>query len=154
MKIFYVHHANREIKGKPTQEDSITEIGEKDAKIMANTFAQLRDKFDIKAIYTSPFLRCKKTAEIINLEIKVPIYEDARLNKETWADCQKRTMSFLKETVYKYGNNDTVLCVTSGVNLTGFIAVAYKLEPNENLPFPIVASCSPIGFEITKDNFE
>ena len=160
MKIFYIHHANREINGKPTQNDNITKLGEEDAKNMSKTLEKMKEKFNIKAIYTSPFLRCKKTAQIINENLEVPMFEDARLNEfksieqETWSDCQKRIISLIKEIVYKYDKNDTVLCVTSGVNLTAFIAAAYNLEPSEKFPFPLVATCSPIGFEITRDNFE
>ncbi len=159
MKIFYVHHANRKIDGEPTQDDSLTKIGEKDAKNIAKTFEKLKDKYDIKAIYTSRFFRCKKTSQIINKKLNVPVYEDCRLDefksvvKETWAECQKRIISLLKEIVYKYNENDTVLCVTSGVNLTAFVVVAYNLQPDEFLPFPIVTSCSPIGFEISKNDF-
>lgn len=160
MKIFYVHHANRKIKDKPSQNDTITKLGEEDAKIMSKIFEKMKNKFNIKAIYTSSFLRCKKTAQIINRKLNVPIYEDDRLNefksieKETWTDCQKRVMSVLKEIVYKYDNSDTVICVTSGVNLTAFIVAAYNLKPDEYLPFPIVNTCTPIGFEISKDNFK
>ncbi len=160
MKIFYVHHAERKIIGKPSQEDTLTEQGEKDAEIMSNAFVKLRDKMDIKAIYTSQFFRCKRTTQIINKKLKVPIYVDARLDEfksvdnETWTDCQKRTISLIKEIVNKYDENDVVLCVTSGVNLTAFVAAAYKLQPNEQMPFPLVTTCSPIGFEISKTNFE
>ena len=50
-------------------------------------------------------------------------------------------------------NNDTVICVTSGVNITAFIGLAYKIPASENMPFPWVPSCSPIGFEIDKSCF-
>ena len=160
MKVFYVHHAMRKIDGKPTQEDSITRLGAKDAKTMAKMFADAKEEFNITAIYASRFLRCKQTAWIINNRLKVPIYYDDRLNEfrsfenETWEDCQKRTAQLLKEIVRDHKPSETVLCVTSGVNLTAFIAVAFKLKPSNDLPFSMVGSCSPVGFEITESNFE
>ena len=65
----------------------------------------------------------------------------------------ERIMESIKDIVFKYDDRDTVICVTSGVNLTAFICAAYGIEPNSKLPFPLVPSCSPIGFEINKDNF-
>ena len=125
---------------------------------------------NVKAIYTSPFYRCQETARLINKHLNVPIIEDERLNefgsvhlavkgledkeeKETWKECQERIMESIKDIVFKYDDKDTVICVTSGVNLTAFICAAYGIEPNSKLPFPLVPSCSPIGFEINKNNF-
>ncbi len=158
MKIFYVHHAGR--KTTKSQSSALARLGVQDAKTIAKVFAKIKDQYPITAIYSSTFLRCKKTAEMIGKKLNVPIFEDARLNEfksvanETWVDCQKRTMSLLKEIVFSHSPTDNVLCVTSGVNLTAFIAAAFNLQPDENLPFPIVPTCSPIGFEISKNNFQ
>lgn len=173
MKIFYVHHAVRAKGNPPSQEDGITPLGKKDTKLVAEMF-EIYQKAgrNIKAIYTSPYFRCKETARRINKYIKVPIIEDERLNefgsvyalvkgdatqskgKESWEECQKRIIDCLKEITFKYDDNDTVLCVTSGVNITAFIDVAYKIKPSNNLPFPMVFSCSPVGFDINKDCFK
>ena len=164
MKIFYVHHALREKGTPPTQEDNITELGRKDAEINAEIFNEGSKKINIKAIYSSPFIRCMETARIINKHINVPIIEDERLNecgsvvvngkKETWVECQERIIASLKDIVFSNDDNDCVLCVTSGVNLTAFICLAYGIEPSNDLPFPMVASCSPIGFNIDKNYFK
>lgn len=160
MKIFYVHHANRKVKGKPTQSDSITSLGVQDAKNMAKVFAHIKNRRNIVAIYSSTFLRCQKTAEIINKKLKVELHLDPRLNEfksagdESWSDCQRRILSLLKEIVFAHADNESVLCVTSGVNLTAFIDAAYNLPPSDDKPFPLVATCSPIGLEISKKNFE
>ena len=53
----------------------------------------------------------------------------------------------------KEGNESEEECVTSEVNLTAFICAAYRIKPNSKLPFLIVSSCSPICFEINKENF-
>lgn len=171
MKIFYVHHALRDIGNPPTQEDGLKEVGIKDANIVADIFEDGKRYMNVKAIYTSPFYRCKETARLINKHLNAPIIEDVRLNefgsvhfavkgikdkaeKETWEECQIRIMEAIKDIVFKYDEKDTVICVTSGVNLTAFICAAYGIKPNSNLPFPLVPSCSPIGFEISRDNFK
>jgi len=172
LKIIYVHHALRQKGNPPSQDDKIQPLGIKDAentaellKIMAE---QSKSKF--KAIYTSPYYRCAKTAEIINKYIKLPIFEDSRFNEfnkvfevieggvcksktETWTECQNRIREAIRDIVFKYDDNETVICVTSGVNITAFIGLAYKIPVSENLPFPWVPSCSPIGFVIDKSCF-
>ena len=65
MKILYVHHGNRKLGNPPTQNDDLTEIGYKDCELVAELLNNKRVKDNIKAIYTSNFFRCKKTAEII-----------------------------------------------------------------------------------------
>lgn len=163
MKIFYVHHALRDIANPPTQEDGLKELGIKDANIVAEIFEDGKKHINVKAIYTSSFYRCKETAKIINKYLDVPIIEDERLNecgsvyyeerKENWKECQERILESIKDIVFKYDEKDTVICVTSGVNLTAFICAAYKIKPSSTLTYPMVPSCSPIGFEISKDNF-
>ena len=160
MNVFYVHHACRDVKDELSQEDGITDLGEQDARTTAATFAGLKKYYNCVAIYTSPLKRCRLTAEIIAKAIKVPIIEDARLDEfkavpgETWVDCQRRVMAALKDIVYAHRPSDAVLCVTSGVNLSAFIAAAYGLAPSEHMPFAAVTMCSPIGFDIGPENFE
>ncbi len=172
MKIIYVHHALRDLGNPPSQEDGILPLGMKDAEVTAEVLKSManKSKSNFKAIYTSPYFRCKKTAEIINKHINLPIYEEPRLNEfnkvfeviegglsltktETWSECQTRIREAVKDIVFKYGDNDTVICVTSGVNITAFIGLAYKIPISEDMPFPWVPSCSPIGFEIDKNCF-
>ena len=170
MKIIYVHHALRQVGNPPSQDDKIQPLGLQDAEIVAELMKMMSEYSNIKAIYTSPYFRCAKTAEIINKYINLPIYEDPRLNEfnkvfevieggisttktETWTECQNRIREAIKDIVFKYDDNDTVICVTSGVNITAFIGLAYKIPASENLPFPWVPSCSPIGFEIDKSCF-
>lgn len=172
MKIIYVHHALRVVGNPPSQDDKIQPLGITDAETTAELLKIMSDKSKstFKAIYTSPYYRCSKTAEIINKHINLPIYEDSRLNEfnkvfeviegnkgvtktETWTQCQTRIREAIKDIVEKYDDNDTVICVTSGVNITAFIGLAYKIPASENMPFPWVPSCSPIGFEIDKSCF-
>ena len=171
MKIIYVHHALRQKGDPPSKNDKIQPLGLKDAEIVAELMKMLAEHSSVKAIYTSPYFRCAKTAEIINKYIKVPIFDEPRFNEfnnvfnavdgnktvtktESWLECQTRIRSALKDIVNKYDDTDTVICVTSGVNITAFISLAFKLQPSEDLPLPLVPSCSPIGFDIDKNCFK
>ncbi len=171
MKIIYVHHALRDLGNPPSQADDILPLGVEEAKILAEELKKVDEKRKIKAIYTSPYLRCAKTAKIINSFINVPIIEEPRFNEfqkvfqvvnggkategtETWLNCQLRIRGAIKDIVDKYDDNDTVVCVTSGVNITAFISLAYKIQPSEKMPFPWVIGCSPIGFDIDKSCFK
>lgn len=172
MKIIYVHHALRDLGNPPSQQDGILPLGVKDAEVTAEILKSMSDKSksNFKAIYTSSYYRCKKTAEILNKHINLPIYEESRFNEfnnvfeavkgekkstktETWTECQTRIRNAIKDIVQKYDDNDVVICVTSGVNISAFIGLAYKIPVSENMPFPWVPSCSPIGFEIDKSYF-
>ena len=172
MKIIYIHHALRAVGNPPTQNDGIQPLGIKDAETTAELLKGMSDKSKstFRAIYTSPYYRCSETAKLINKYINLPIYEEPRFNEfnkvfeviqggksitktETWSECQTRIRNAIKDIVDKYNNNDTVICVTSGVNITAFIGLAYKIPVSENMPFPWVPSCSPIGFEIDKSMF-
>ncbi len=159
MRIIYVHHAQRDASDGLNQDNDITELGFRDAKLQAEMLASVT-KRNYKAIYTSPFYRCKKTAQILNEKLNLPIFEDERLNEfqrktkdETWVDVQARITDCLKDIVDKYDETDCVICVTSGVNVAGFINVAYKLKPSANAPFIGISSCSPLGFTIDKSCF-
>ncbi len=154
MNIVFCHHAEREIKEKPTQADGITRLGKKDAKIVGKMIEKHQN---VKAIYTSPFFRCKETARIINKFLGVPIVEDARFNEfvsrdklETWTDLQNRIIEALKDIVAKYNDEDSIVCVTSGVNIAGFIDFQLGLQPSEDMAFLGVISCSPIIFKYKK----
>ncbi len=170
MKIIYIHHALRQVGNPPSQEDKIQPLGIADAEITAELLKKMAEKTNFKAIYTSPYYRCAKTAEIINKHINLPVFEEPRLNEfnrvfqvieggqcltktESWTECQTRIREAIRDIVFKYDDNDAVICVTSGVNITAFIGLAFKIPPSEELPFPWVPSCSPIGFEIGKDCF-
>ena len=170
MKIFYVHHALRAMGNPPSQDDDITPLGENEAKVISQILEPLSKRLKIKAIYTSPYFRCKKTSKIINEVLNVPIYEEPRFNefenvfalvqgkdfckeKETWLDCQLRIREAIKDIVNKYSCDETVICVTSGVNISAFISLAYKIKPDNNLPLPLVPGCSPICFDIDESCF-
>ncbi len=152
MKIIYVHHGNRAIKGKATQEDDLTDLGYRDCNLVAELLNNEKIKDNIKAIYSSNFFRCTKTAEIINTFLNVPIIEDDRLNEfgsienESWVDAQKRIIDCLESIIKKFNADDVVICVTSGVNIAGFICKSFNIEPNNQVPFLGVPSCSPIIF--------
>jgi len=120
MKIIHVHHALREKGNPPTQEDGIQPLGIKDAETTAELLKGMseRSKSTFRAIYTSPYYRCAKTAEIINKYMNLPIYEEPRFNEfknvfeviengknvtktETWLQCQTRIREAIKDIVEK-----------------------------------------------------
>ncbi|NCB48482.1 MAG: hypothetical protein EOM55_02520 [Clostridia bacterium] len=156
MRIIYCHHANRLKGNPPSQDDDITNIGKKDAKIVAKLFKEMNSSIIIKAIYSSEFFRCTKTANLINKYLNVPIIIDERLNEyrsnkgETWVNTQNRITSLLKEIIAKFEDDECVICVTSGVNIAPFISLAYNIPNSEETPFLGVPSCCPIGFDYSK----
>lgn len=157
MKIFFIHHALR-LKGNPPgPDDKIHKLGIKDAKLTAILLKRYQNmNGNLRAIFTSPYYRCKRTAELVNKYVRVPITEDERLNEmniaggENWLSLQNRMRECLIDIINTYNDNDCVVCVTSGVNVAGFISLAYKLKPNENTPFITMPSCSPLVFELDK----
>ena len=155
MKIIYCHHALRKRGEVPTQQDGIEDLGIEDANIVAQLLEKSNKNGCIKAIYTSTYYRCTKTAEIINKIINVPIFADKRLNEydsktEKWVDLQKRVRQSIMESMKNHNEQDTIVFVTSGVNVAPFISLAYGLDVSENAPFIGVPSCSPLVFDIKK----
>ncbi len=159
MKIIYCHHANRKKGTVFSQDDDITLLGEKDANLVRELIETANAKNPISAIYSSEFFRCTKTANIINANLNLPIILDERLNekdyngKEEWKDCQERVKSVLLDIIKKHENHETVLVVTSGVNISAFINLAYGLESNNNHPFLAISMCCPIMFDYDKSKF-
>ena len=152
MRILFVHHGNRKIENPRSQNEDLTEIGYKDCELVAELLNKAKARDNFKAIYTSQFFRCKKTAEIINKFLNVPIIEDKRLDEyksvsgESWVDLQTRVGECLDDLLQKYDDADTVICVTSGLNVVAFTNKAYNLSPSEKAPFMFIPSCSPILF--------
>lgn len=171
MKIFYCHHAMRNKSNPPSQNDGLKDLGKEDASVVARLLDDgVKNGLKIKAIYSSPYFRCMETARLINEKIQVPIFEDVRFNEfegvhklvkgqmvdsgESWKDCQCRIISAIKDIVENYSNDDVVICVTSGVNISAFIALAYGVKCSDNLPYPLVPSCSLVGFDINENHFK
>jgi broad specificity phosphatase PhoE len=150
MKIIYCHHAERDVDDRKlrNQNDDITENGAKDAELVSEMFADQK----ITAIYTSSFYRCKKTAQIINRKIGAPIYEEDRFNEvgsyegEEWKDCLVRNINALNDIASKYNDDDVILCVTSGINLSAFVCWNLKEKPHKDFPFMGATNVSPIMF--------
>lgn len=148
MKLIYVHHAERDVSSNvEKQEQDITEAGMKEAFLLAEKLKQLK----VTAIYTSPYLRCKHTAEILNQYIQVPIYEESRFNEkdknESWREFQERNMEAIDDLVNTYQeDDDLVICVTSGVNLSAFIFYFTKIKVSNENPWIQAVACSPVLF--------
>ena len=123
MKIVYIHHAERDrYNGNvPRQEQDITEDGEMEARLLSKKMSYLNPV----AIYSSPYKRCLHTAEILRGDLNIPIIEDSRFNEydvvETYPEFLKRNMKAIDDIINKHDEDDVVLCVTSGVNLSAFV---------------------------------
>lgn len=156
MKIIYLHHAERDRinKGELRQLDDITLNGVKDAELVSEMFK----KVNVSAIYTSPYLRCVHTAQIINQHINVPIYNDERFIEkeynETWIEFLNRNMNAIDDIVKKYNEDDTIICVTSGVNLSAFICYFYNITPSSDAILAQGVNCSPINFYINSKHID
>ena len=156
MKIIYMHHAERDMISSAewgTLErtfDDITDAGKKRAEFLAERLKNEK----INAIITSPYLRCKHTAEIMNKYHNLNIIEDDRFNEiqreEEWESLLKRNMEAIDDIVNKYSDDSVIICVTSGVNISAFICYTYKISPSNDVPWSQAADLSPVIFDIKK----
>ena len=150
MKILYVHHAERDrtINTKDRQLQDITEVGIKETKILGEKLKNLN--LNIKAIYSSPYLRCIHTAKIINDYINVPIYEEPLFNEmkssETWQEFSIRNMEAIDNIINNHQENDFIICISSGVNLSPFIYYFNNISPNNDSPKIQALTTSPVLF--------
>lgn len=150
MQILYVHHAERDRTNKSIdrQLQDITENGIKETKLLAEKLKKLN--LNITAIYTSPYLRCMHTAKIINKFINVPIYEENRFNEmdsfETWKEFSLRNMEAINNIVDKHNENEFIICISSGVNLSPFIYYFTKIDPTNDSPKIQAVTISPVLF--------
>lgn len=152
MRIVYIHHAHRDMSKGKTQENSITDYGAKEAAILGEVLREVK----VKTIYSGDYIRYNQTVELINKYIKVPVVVDSRLNEwvggtESKESLKNRTHEFLKEIISKYDDEDMVLCVTSGVNLSEFVTFFYKAKPIKGFQFMQAAGICPIVFEYQRD---
>ena len=150
MQILYVHHADRDRSNKhiDRQLQDITENGIQDANLLAEKLKELN--INITAIYTSPYLRCKHTAEIINKYHKTKIIEEPKFNEmnnsETWKEFSLRNMEGIDNIIKKHNENDFIICVSSGVNLSPFIYYFNNIIPTNNSPKIQALTTSPVLF--------
>ena len=157
MRIIYVHHAERAIGPNHhdpllKQEEDITENGIKEATLVSERFKG--NPQNVKAIYTSPYKRCRHTAEILNQYLNVPIIDEERFNEfqnnEKYPALLKRNMSAIDDIVKKYDNDDSIICITSGVNLAAFICYFYNIRPTKKTPWAQAFNMTPINFKVSK----
>lgn len=151
MQIIYVHHADRNRNNKVDRQlQDITENGIADANLLAE---KLKD-INVTAIYTSPYLRCKHTANIINKYQNIEIIDEPRFNEmhlgETWSEFSLRNMKAIDDIIKKHNENDLIICVSSGVNLSAFIYYFNNITPTNNSPRMQAITTSPVLF--TTDN--
>ena len=147
MQILYVHHADRDRNNKhiDRQQQDITENGIKDANLLAEKLKELN--INITAIYTSPYLRCK---QIINKYHQTKIIEEPKFNEmnnsETWKEFSLRNMEGIDNIIKKHNENDFIICVSSGVNLSPFIYYFNNINPTNDSPKIQALTTSPVLF--------
>ena len=156
MKIIYMHHAERDNSSDAEWGsfertfDDITETGKRQVELLAQRLKNEK----INAIVSSPYLRCIHTAEIINKYHNIQIREDSRFNEiqknEEWSCLLKRNMEAIDDIVKFHSDDDVVLCVTSGVNISAFICYAYNIIPSNEVPWSQACDISPVVFNIKK----
>lgn len=150
MKILYVHHAERDRSNKSIdrQLQDITDKGITETEFLGEKLKNLN--LNIKAIYTSPYLRCKHTAEILNKYLNIPIYEETKFNEmhsyETWKEFSIRNMEAIDNIVKNNDDNDFIICITSGVNLSPFVYYFTNITPEDNSPKIQAVTISPVLF--------
>lgn len=124
MKIVYVHHAERDHNNKsvPRDEQDITEDGIKEAELLAKKVPLI----NVTKIYSSEHKRCIHTANILNKNLNVDIKIDSRFNEKTkeesWEEFINRNKEALDDIISSSNSDDCILCITSGVNLSAFVA--------------------------------
>lgn len=156
MKIIYVHHGNRKVNKNQKLCDDLSIIGKKDATLLSKLFKFFPNKNKIKAIYTAPSVRCSKTAQIINKSLKLPVIVDERFDElnsfknETYKDFLIRNANAIDDIINKYDDDDTVVCVASGVNVSAFVCRSFGLKITDKIPKIGIPSCSPLIFNINK----
>lgn len=157
MQILYVHHADRDRSNKiiDRQLQDITQNGIQEANVLAEKLKELN--VNITAIYTSPYLRCKHTTEIINKYHHAKVYEEIRFNEmntgETWREFSIRNMQGINDIIKKHNDNDFIICVSSGVNLSPFIYYFNNIEPNNDSPKIQALTTSPVLFSTNNKVF-
>ena len=150
MKIVYVHHAERDFSNKEIdpQEHDITEDGIKEAELLAKKVHLL----GVTKIYSSEYIRCIHTAEILNKNLGLDIIVDKRFNEketgETWKEFLDRNKAAIQDIIDNGNKEDVVLCISSGVNLSAFVSY---FDGSDNA-FCQALSMSPVLFK-TKDDF-
>lgn len=156
MKIIYMHHAERdksslaEWGSLERTFDDITENGKKQAELLAERLKNEK----ISIVISSPYLRCMHTSEIINKYHNLKILKDDRFNEiqkgEDYLSFLKRNMEAIDEIVKSYSDDDVILCVTSGINISAFICYTYNINPSNDLPYSQAIDLSPVIFNVKK----
>ena len=102
-------------------------------------------------IYCSEHKRCIHTSDILNKNLNLDINIDSRFNaktkEESWEDFINRNKEIIDEIIKSSNEDDVVLCITSGVNLSAF--VSYFTGNNDIVCQGL--TMSPVLFNVKKD---
>ena len=59
-------------------------------------------------------------------------------------------MEAIDEIVKSHSDDDVVLCVTSGVNISAFICYTYNIAPSNDAPWTQACDICPVIFNVKK----
>ena len=74
-------------------------------------------------------------------------------NEETWKEFQERHIKALDEIIEKHNDDDFIICISSGVNLSAFIYYFTKKEPSNDNPWIQALTISPVLFSTNNKVF-
>lgn len=133
----------------------MTEAGKKEAEAVGEVLA------GVACIYSGEFLRYLQTNEQVNRHLRAPVVIDERLNevawrgKETSREYEARIHEFLNDVIARHGNEERVICMTSGVALHWFMTFFMKGEPIGGfVRMGAGVSVSPVTFYYDKERRE
>lgn len=155
MKFIYVHHAERDRSNKnvPRQEQDITERGVQEATLLEKKINDL----GVTKIYSSTYKRCLHTANILNKNKKLEIIKEERLNEwdknETFKYFLERNIEAIDEIKRNSNEDDVIMCITSGINLSAFVCYFTNSTPSDNSPRIQGITISPVLFSTNKQVF-
>ena len=72
---------------------------------------------------------------------------------ETWREFSIKNMQGINDIVKKHNDNDFIICVSSGVNLSPFIYYFNNIEPNNDSPKIQALTTSPVLFSTNNKVF-
>ena len=149
-----MHHANRDKSKGHGQDSPITELGRREAEAIGDILGF--GKVPVTCIYSGEYLRYQQTAEQLNKHLQVPVIVDSRLNELktgrglTGENTGKRIHEFLRDTIAKHGNDDIIICMTSGTVLHWFTTFFFKGAPIKGFQYMQAPTVSPVIFHYEK----
>ena len=65
---------------------------------------------------------------------------------EEWEHLLKRNIAAIDDIVNSYEDDDTIICITSGVIFSAFVCYFYNIKPTNDVPWSQAGDILPIIF--------